>query len=456
MKKIILALSVMLMSINIFAAEASGTAAAPYLNLGVGARACGMGEAYTAVVRDVEAVWWNPGALVKVESPQFSIMHNQNFGGTLFEFLSVGFPAEQLGLDLWGTIGISVLYIAVEDIFFTKEEFVGGIWDYSWSQDQRGEYKGAGGTMLGVSYSWQAAKMFAVGATIKMINQSVAGEGAWLPALDIGILSHTNFEGFDLGLVFQNLSFMQLTITDPNDPEHNLNVAPLPLNIKFAISLALKPMFTSSAEPRDGFTFGLDGILPIQPANLPFKLNVGLEYMFDIGGVRLSPRGGYRFNGKDFISDLGPLAGMTAGFGISKNFDGLDVSIDYAFTPYGVLGQSHKIGMLFNVGAATPTPTPVAVKPPKVVKLKPQKKKIWVMWSVDKKNVSKIKGYNVYMSYKPGGKYYKLTKTPIPPSRYYLKVGPLKSGLRSYFVVTAVNKDGKESKYSREISAVPR
>jgi len=58
------------------------------------------------------------------------------------------------------------------------------------------------------------------------------------------------------------------------------------------------------------------------------------------------------------------------------------------------------------------------------------------------------------MSYKPGGKYYKLTKEAI--QRYYMAVGPLKSGLRCYFVVRSVGKDGKESKDSKEISAVPR
>ncbi|HRU40228.1 MAG TPA: hypothetical protein P5511_10145, partial [Candidatus Goldiibacteriota bacterium] len=64
--------------------------------------------------------------------------------------------------------------------------------------------------------------------------------------------------------------------------------------------------------------------------------------------------------------------------------------------------------------------------------------------------------YNVYMSYKPGGKYYKLNKEVIAPDKYNLKAGPLKTGLRCYFVVTTVGTDGKESAYSKEISAVPR
>ncbi len=51
-------------------------------------------------------------------------------------------------------------------------------------------------------------------------------------------------------------------------------------------------------------------------------------------------------------------------------------------------------------------------------------------------------------------KYHKLNKNPV--TNYYLTVGPLKSGLRCYFVVTTVDKNGRESKYSSEVSAVPR
>jgi hypothetical protein len=60
------------------------------------------------------------------------------------------------------------------------------------------------------------------------------------------------------------------------------------------------------------------------------------------------------------------------------------------------------------------------------------------------------------MSYKPGGKYYKLNKAAIDKSKYFLKAGPLKSGLRCYFVVTTVGTNDKESPNSKEISAVPR
>ena len=197
------------------------------------------------------------------------------------------------------------------------------------------------------------------------------------------------------------------------------------------------------------------GTLPINPANMPFKIHLGFEYGGKIAGINLNSRLGYRFNGNNtLISDLGALAGLSTGIGIGANLAGMEASLDYAWIPYGDLGNTHRIGLTIKVGEPEPEPTPVVVNPPRLVRLTPQERKIIVTWSTEGLKDNTVKGYNVYMSYKPGGEYHKLTKEPI--NRYYLPVGPLRSGLRTYFVVRAVGHDGKESGDSREISAVPR
>jgi len=448
MKRILSSIAILLITCPLFASEFGGVTASPYLNLGVGARPSGMGEAYTAIVDNVDASWWNPGALVKVENPQFDLMHNSSFGGTSFEYLAVGSPAEQLGFDIWGTIGIYALLVRVDDIPTTQETAAG---DYVPNSTLNGDVYGAGGTVFGIAYSWQAAKSFSVGATLKLINQKVALEEGWIPAMDLGILVNTSLPGFDLGMVLQNVSFMQMNQVQ-GAPD-----APLPLNLKFGLGYKAKRLFTSEDDPRDSIAFDVDGILPLSPANMPFAVNAGVEYGMNFGDTFFKPRIGYRLDGNQLISDLGWFNGFTFGFGISRNFDGADISIDYAFIPYGDLGQSQRVGVTINVGQPTPTPTPKQLNPPKVVKLRPEAKQIWVMWSLDKDSKAKIAGYNVYMSYKPGGQYYKLTKAALPATRYYLKVGPkLRTGLRMYFVVTAVDDKGRESKYSKEISAVPK
>ncbi|MEI7542771.1 MAG: PorV/PorQ family protein [bacterium] len=450
MKKFLSAAIVLFFASSLFATESGGVTASPYLNMGVGARASGMGEAYTAVVDNVDASWWNPGALVKVENLQFGLMHNQNFGGTSYEYLAIGLPAELFGSDIWGCIGITAMLVRVDDVATTKENA-----DGTWSQAQadKGEFYGVGGTVLGLTYSWQAARLFSVGATLKLINQKIALEESWIPAVDIGLLVNTGITGFDIGLVLQNVSYMQMNQIQ-GAPD-----APLPLNLRFGLGYTAKRLFTSEGDSHDGIMVDIDTVVPLQPANMPLRINMGLEYMMKIENNIFKPRVGYRLNGSSYVSDLGWFAGFTFGLGYSRNFNGLDVDLDYAFIPFGELGMSNRVGVTINVGQPTPTPVeqPKTLSPPKVIQLKAEVKKIWVMWSIDKDPKSIVRGYNVYMSYEPGGnKYYKLTKEPIAANTYYLQVGSLKSGLRVYFVVTAVDAKGKESKYTKELSAVPQ
>nr|HQV31862.1 hypothetical protein [Calditrichia bacterium] len=41
----------------------AGTTAAQFLKIGVGGRAIGMGNAYTAIAEDITAVFWNPAGI---------------------------------------------------------------------------------------------------------------------------------------------------------------------------------------------------------------------------------------------------------------------------------------------------------------------------------------------------------------------------------------------------------
>ena len=50
----------------------------------------------------------------------------------------------------------------------------------------------------------------------------------------------------------------------------------------------------------------------------------------------MAVRGGYRTG-----SDLGKLAGLGVGAGVSVSI----VRLDYAFVPYGFLGQAHRVSL---------------------------------------------------------------------------------------------------------------
>jgi len=74
MNKVLSILLIITMCLPLFAEDASGQAGA-YLKMGVGARALGMGGAFTAVADDGTAAFWNPAGLVQLDKKSISTMH---------------------------------------------------------------------------------------------------------------------------------------------------------------------------------------------------------------------------------------------------------------------------------------------------------------------------------------------------------------------------------------------
>ena len=99
--------------------SAVGTSSGQFLKLGAGSRGMAMGEACSAAADDAGAVYWNPAALLQIESSSVVLMHavyldtifydfaafgrklkNNTAWGAGLQYLSVGSIAETDGLGL--------------------------------------------------------------------------------------------------------------------------------------------------------------------------------------------------------------------------------------------------------------------------------------------------------------------------------------------------------------------
>lgn len=77
MKKVLKTLFLVALSVGTMStafAESAGQAGA-YLKMGVGARALGMGSAFTALADDSTAAFWNPAGLARLQQSEASFMH---------------------------------------------------------------------------------------------------------------------------------------------------------------------------------------------------------------------------------------------------------------------------------------------------------------------------------------------------------------------------------------------
>jgi len=123
--------------------------------VGAGARALGMGGAFTSLADDATAVYYNPACLPHLEFHEVSFMHMQLFEGTVYDFASWAHPL--LGL---GGVGIAYMRIGTSDIV-RRSNFVNEGWfDFSTSQ-------------LLVSAGRELEGGVTAGVTLKVINQSL-------------------------------------------------------------------------------------------------------------------------------------------------------------------------------------------------------------------------------------------------------------------------------------------
>ena len=89
-----------------FSRDDVGTTGAPFLKIGVGARAIGMGEAYGGLADEVNAIYWNPAGLVNVQRRELSFMHAAWFASINYEYVAY---AQKLGI---GTLGFAFNYLS--------------------------------------------------------------------------------------------------------------------------------------------------------------------------------------------------------------------------------------------------------------------------------------------------------------------------------------------------------
>jgi len=293
----------------------TGTTAAQFLKIGVGARATAMGGAYGAVCNDVTAVFWNPAGLCLTKEQEISVMHSEWFEGIKYEFLGYSKRFKK-----FGTLAISGNYLSYGDLTGTREDSATGAYlagsDYTFTAS---DFSGA------ISYAKLFGRFLGIGANFKYIQLKNEDEKA------TGIAS-------DLGIQYLLYSVKPVLLKKISLSAHNLGSS-----IEYIAESDVLPRYVRVGAAwgfnKDKLLLGSDVIIPNDNKIL---LALGMEYTpVDLFSIR----GGYRYRlGGD---NLNGLSGLTAGIGIKIP----DYNIDYAYAPYGDLGDTHRISLRFAFGS---------------------------------------------------------------------------------------------------------
>ena len=300
-----------------------GTSGAQFLEIGISARAIGMGEAFLGIADDASALYYNPGGIALLENKELMLTHIDYPANIGYEFLGVVLPTPQY----YGSLGLAAYWLHTDNMPVTTYKHPEG----------NGQEFTAGDFALAATYSSSLTDHFSMGVTVKYIHSFLELETANGWAVDIGTYYNTGYRDFSICMLFANfgpdMKFIQETY-------------PLPVDFRFGTAINLIEGDNSK------LTWAVQASRPSD--NLE-KFNTGFEYWLnDMFALRM----GKKFkNDYDNDGNLPPdldaapyenrqifnlTSGMTYGVGFRIPVSTSTMQIDYAYQDMGYLNDVHR------------------------------------------------------------------------------------------------------------------
>jgi long-subunit fatty acid transport protein len=269
------------------------------LKLGAGARAASLGNAYAGISDDSTAVYWNPAGLTQLNTKAISVTHSMLFEGIYYDWVSCVKPLD----NGQGILGIGVQYLSYGTL---KETDSTGL--------EIGNFK-PNDASVSLSYARKIG-VVSTGINLKYIT-SVIKNAATAFAVDLGGM----YDGIKIGgnklkigVAVQNVG-TKMKFVDQEEK--------LPLNVKAGVAYDLKNNWLVAVDVNS-------------PIDGEVNVGAGTEYVYKVKqGIEVAGRAGY----STVTKDVGGLNGLTAGLGLA--YEGY--SLDYAFVPFGDLGDTHRL-----------------------------------------------------------------------------------------------------------------
>jgi hypothetical protein len=281
------------------AAPVRAQTGASFLRLGVGARAAGMGEAYTAAADDATAAYWNPAGLLRVDRRQVTFFHNEWFQDIRSEFFALVLPGHEKA------VALALNSTNTGDIEIRGNQP---------TPEPDGTFA-AHDLVLSVSYARRLKPKWDFGITLKYLYQKIFLEESSGLAGDFGLRYRFQDMPLALAATVQNLGFMS-KLRDES-PE-------LPRMIR------LGAVYEFAAAGAPGWTAAADWVTDWDGNS---HLHIGAEVILR---QRFALRSGYQ-TGYEF---------KNVHFGLGLNLGNL--LFDYGYVPLQQdFGQGHRLAVTY-------------------------------------------------------------------------------------------------------------
>lgn len=302
-----------------------GTSGAQFLEIGVSARAIGMGEAFVGIASDASALYYNPGGIATLEKKEIMATHIDYPADIQYEFLGLVVPTPQL----YGNLGLALYWLHTDEMNVTTYSHPEG----------NGQTFTAGDLALAGTYAPSLTDHLAMGLTFKYIHSFLELESANGWALDLGIHYNTGYRNFTLSMALCNFG---------PDMKFIRETYPLPVDFRFGAAINL------IENANNKLTWAIQASRPSD--NLE-QFNTGMEYWFN---DMFAIRAGKKFE-EDYMDDsvlpqeledttpfdgrksFDLTTGYTFGFGVKLPVSVSMVQLDYAYQDMGYLDTVHRI-----------------------------------------------------------------------------------------------------------------
>ena len=326
MKKFIvfIALLILVLSVNAYAQDKVAQTGCGFLDVAAGARACGMGGAFTVFGQDATALFYNPSGIGEIEGNfDLAAGGTQWIADINYLYLSGAFNA-----GVWGTFGFSVITPDYGEIFGTRVDstvsagFVNtGLVDVS-------------AFCAGVAYAREFTDKFTVGGQVKYVAQHLGsnmfqGEEAgvidtvdneiFTMSYDFGLLFYPGFGSFAFGMSVRNFS-----------PRVTYERIGFELPLTFTLGAGMDVLDFFGEHPDHSLNVGAD---MLHPRDWEEQYNIGAEFGYK---NMIFIRVGYKFN---YYAE-----GLNAGVGINM----AGVKLDYSYSKHELYDMINRASVGFS------------------------------------------------------------------------------------------------------------
>lgn len=274
----------------------AGSSGMTFLELGIGARSLGMGEAATASSTDIAGTYYNPASLAEATSADVSIMHKDWFEDVTTDYVGARTEFSKF------SFGLNVNATSINDIQI--REIPGppvATFD-------------AHNIAIGLTSAYRFDTSISFGLSVKYLYEKI-------------LVNEANGWGLDLGMLYKTpwdvrLGFSASNIGSMSTLDNEASTLPLIFRLGAQYTLPSQSLSGAVTFAGDYVRFSTDGIN---------HFHLGTEYAYgSVVAFRVGYQTGYESRG------------LTTGLGVHYG----SVQVDYAFLPMkDDLGSTHTLSL---------------------------------------------------------------------------------------------------------------